>query len=306
MNFREWTLPVYTILTQLSVGSLLLIWIIRMRSHAQFGAERVEQSIKIPVSILLVTMTVAIGFAHFHLSKPYLSFLALRNLGSSWLSRELLANLVYIILVGALVYLLWKMDGNYKIKSWLGWLAILAGFATDYCMARIYLIPSQPAWNSSLTPGSFLVTTLLLGALTVPVLLAMDMIFRNSEGQAGQAVHGPLIRSSLGPLAFGAVLLSVLMGIITFFQVAALFSGSQAARISLDLLLNIYQPLLIIRLILLFTGAGWISVAAIFIQQKKLTLEGLLLQSFIACLLVLVSEILGRFLFYAIHVRIGI
>ncbi len=40
MNIREWTLPVYTILTQLSVGALLVIWVIRALYIVNFGIRK--------------------------------------------------------------------------------------------------------------------------------------------------------------------------------------------------------------------------------------------------------------------------
>src|SRR5512144_3151616 len=97
MNVREWTLPVYTILTQLSFGALFVILVIHVLAKARFGTEKANRAIQIPGLILFATAVFAIIFAHFHISKPYMSFLALRNLESSWLSRELLANLIYIL-----------------------------------------------------------------------------------------------------------------------------------------------------------------------------------------------------------------
>ena len=166
MNIREWTLPVYTILTQLAAGALFVLWVIRTLSNSKYGREEVNRIIKIPILIILITIIAGITGAHFHLSRPYLSFLALRNFHSSWLSRELVFNLFFIFSVGCLWTLLWFVNGHNKLKTVLGWVAILFGFATEYCMSRIYLLPSQPAWNSPLTIVSFLETMLLcyLGA----------------------------------------------------------------------------------------------------------------------------------------------
>ncbi len=306
MNIREWTLPVYTILTQLSVGALFVIWVIRMLTAAKLGLAKIDQSIRITVLILLLTMIVAIIFAHFHLSRPYLSFLALRNLSSSWLSRELLANLLYILSAGLLVFTLWFVQGGQNLVTVLGWVAIAAGVVTEYCMAKIYVLPSQPYWNSNFTSFSFLVTTCLLGVLTIPVIFMMDLIFQKSQARETQAVHAELLELSLGRLAIAAIPLCILMAMINYFQIADLLTGTSAAQASLNLLLNIYQPLLIMRLILSFIGVGWLGVTAMKVNQNKFVPDGLLLNSFIACLLVMVAEILGRFLFYAIHVRIGI
>jgi DMSO reductase anchor subunit len=100
--------------------------------------------------------------------------------------------------------------------------------------------------------------------------------------------------------------MGILMSMILFFQTASLFSGDAAAQTSLNLLLKIYQPLLILRLLLLFVGIGWLSVTAERLHRRKLVIDDLLQHVFIACLLVMVAEILGRFLFYAVHVKVGI
>jgi DMSO reductase anchor subunit len=173
-------------------------------------------------------------------------------------------------------------------------------------MAQIYVLPSQPFWNSILTPISFLITTFLLGVVTVPVLFMMDLIFNQSQEQKNSAVHAQMVDTSLGPLAVVAVLLCILTAAINYFQIASLVSGSEAAQTSLNILLSIYQPLLIIRLAFLFVGVGWLVVTAVQQNQKKLSVDGLLMNVFISCLLVMVVEILGRFLFFAIHVRVGI
>jgi len=306
MNIREWTLPVYTILTQLSVGSLLVIWVIRSWSNLKSGEDKIDRYIKIPILILLVTIVFAMMFAHFHLSRPYLSFLALRNVKTSWLSRELLSNIFYSIFVGLLLFSLWYHEERKKNISILGWVAILLGFTTDYCMSRIYLLPSQPAWNSILTPVSFLITTILLGVVTVPMLFLMDLMFKRSPALENQTEHAQLIEPSLMRFAFAAVILCILMAGINILQITSLFSGSATAQTSLNLLRDIYQPLLIIRLGLLFVGTGWLVFVSVQLNRRKLLVESLLPRVFITCLLVMIAEILGRFLFYAIHVRIGI
>jgi anaerobic dimethyl sulfoxide reductase subunit C (anchor subunit) len=306
MNIREWTLPVYTVLTQLSVGALLVIMIIRTFIVARFESDKADKAIKVPVLILFSTALFAILFAHFHLSRPYLSFLALRNLASSWLSREILTNLTYLLFLGIFTLSLWRVNGLKWGRQIMAWLAVLSGLTTDFCMSRIYLLPSQPAWDSFLTPISFLITTFLLGVVTIPVLLSMDLIFKQAQGQTDQTIHLQLIDQSLGKLSVTAAGLCILTATIIYFQVASLTSGIEAARASLELLLRIYQPLLILRLVLLFIGVGWLAVGAVQMRQKQLAADNMLLRMLIACLLVMVAEILGRFLFYAIHVRVGL
>jgi anaerobic dimethyl sulfoxide reductase subunit C (anchor subunit) len=284
----------------------LFIWIIRTLQTRQLGSECVDRSLKVPVLILMTTIILAIGFAHLHLSRPLLSFTALRNVGTSWLSRELLFNLLYIILVFLLVLFLWFFKDRRTLITVFGWLAILAGFATEYCMSNIYLLPTQPAWNSWLTPLSFLVTALLLGVVTVPVLFTMDLIFQKSQKSGDSYVHTQLMESSLNWLSILAISLSVLMATLIYFQTAFLYLSTPAAQVSLTLLMDIYQPLFILRLLTLFVGVGWLAVTSLQFHKKKIQMESILQHVFIACLLVMVSEILSRFLFFAIHVKVGI
>ncbi len=134
----------------------------------------------------------------------------------------------------------------------------------------------------------------------------MDLIFKKAQGQESAAINSQLIDRSLGKLALFAVTLCIIMVTIISLQIAFLFSGNAAAQASLNLLVNIYEPLLIIRLLFMFMGAGWFGYVAVRHHQIKLAAESLILQAFITCLFVMVAEIVGRFLFFAIHVRVGI
>jgi anaerobic dimethyl sulfoxide reductase subunit C (anchor subunit) len=79
-----------------------------------------------------------------------------------------------------------------------------------------------------------------------------------------------------------------------------------AAAKSAELLFIDFQPLLIMRIVLVFLGAGLFSL---FLYRKA---EGLSFQKALSYLvygafaLVLVSEVLGRYLFYASQVRVGV
>jgi len=50
----------------------------------------------------------------------------------------------------------------------------------------------------------------------------------------------------------------------------------------------------------------WLVVLAYQATRVKKTLQELLVPVYLSCLIVMIAEILGRFLFYASHVRVGI
>ncbi len=306
MNIREWALPVYTILTQLAVGALFVSWVIRTIWNKKYGREYVDEVLKIPMVIILMTAIAGIIGAHFHLSKPYLSFLAVLNFHSSWLSREITFDLFFILSTVSVCFLLWFRKGTNSLKTSLGWAAIVLGFTTDYCMSRIYLLPTQPAWNSLLTPVSFIETTLLLGVMAIPVMLIMDANFSKSQQLEIQDIRHQIIPRSFRWLAIIAALLVVTTASVNYLQTAALRAGDPTAQISVVLLLSFYQTLFILRYATLVVGVGWLCGTLVLFQRDKKESEGMMTPAFLACLLVMIAEILGRFLFFAIHVRIGV
>jgi len=87
MNVREWALPVYTILMQLAVGALFVLWSIRALARFKMNSNEIDRMMQNPIFIISFTILIAIIGAHFHLSRPFHSFLAALNFRSSWLSR---------------------------------------------------------------------------------------------------------------------------------------------------------------------------------------------------------------------------
>jgi len=95
------------------------------------------------------------------------------------------------------------------------------------------------------------------------------------------------------------------MGIL-YLQVSLLSRGDLIARTSLRLLMELYQPLLIMRLLFLLAAAVYFGIAIYRLSRSKLTSQSLIMPVYLSCLLILVGEIIGRFLFYATHIRVGI
>jgi DMSO reductase anchor subunit len=56
----------------------------------------------------------------------------------------------------------------------------------------------------------------------------------------------------------------------------------------------------------MFAGVALFVLTAWMLHRNKKLVYELVTPTYLACLLVIISEILGRFLFYATHVRTGI
>jgi anaerobic dimethyl sulfoxide reductase subunit C (anchor subunit) len=308
MNFREWALPIFTILIQLVTGMFFLLWILRVIHRKNIDEQHLDEIAKIPVLIFVFTIIVAIISSHFHLSRPFMSLLALLNQDSSWLSRETGFSLLFLIFSVVLLYKLWAKEGSYKANTRLGWAAILGGLATIWSMAFIYLLPTQFAWNSYLTVVSYFSTTFLLGSISLLVILLMDYTFSvRLNHQLVAEVKILVIKKSLVGLTTTAVVAAFLVLVTNLFQVNFLKqSNLESAQISLQLITELYMPLVILRFTLLGLGLSFLALCPIRKLSKRKNLGGMINTVYFACLFVLVGEILERFLFYAVHVRVGI
>jgi anaerobic dimethyl sulfoxide reductase subunit C (anchor subunit) len=306
MNVREWALPVYTILMQLTVGSLFVLWMIRSLANSKFSHQEIDRIIRNPIFVIAFTAVVAMGGSHFHLSKPFHSFLAVLNFKSSWLSREIVFTLLFFLTTMSLLYLTYFRTYHRRLITVLGWLAIFFGVILIYCMARIYLLPTQVAWNSNMVILSFYTTSLVLGVMAIACLMVLDLKFAEIQKTDDVELRVEVIRYSFRGLAFMTVLLIFTRILTLFVQMQELAQGDLIARTSLRLLVELYQPLLFMRLIFIVFAAVYFSISVYRICQWQLPPQNLMLPVYLSCLLILVGEILGRFLFYATHIRVGI
>lgn len=306
MNLREWALPVYTILMQLSTGALLAMWILRSVVMPVIGREETDRLVLRPTAAIFCTALVAVLGAHFHLSRPILSFLAVLNLRSSWLSREIFLTALFFLALAGLVALQWSARGHSKAQTLVGWVAVGLGTASILCMAQIYRLPTQTAWDSPQVVVSFYATTLLLGAMAAATFLVLDARFSEMRGLEDRGARFSVVQPALIWLARLALVMMVALVVLNVVQISRQQYGDELSRLSLQLLLGLYRPLFALRLGLLLVGVAWMVMALWIMQRRKVEMTELVIPTYMACLLILVGEIMGRFLFYATHIRLGI
>lgn len=307
MNLREWALPVYTILVQMSAGALLCLWLVRARLYSHYEAAEKDRVNKAPVLIILLTTIIGIFGAHYHLSKPFFSIFAVINFSHSWLSREIAFTIAFFLVLTLLTILTWFVEGRQTLKGVLGWIAAAIGAATVYSMARVYMLPTQIAWNLPETVLSYFGETLLLGATSLAAILLMDLNFSQVRAPEQSRVHEAVISRALPGLLMVACTGLFITLSSSALHITALQGASEAAaQTSLSLWLDLYQPLFIAQVGLVIIGVGWLMVSVLRTLRLKLPVRELLSPAYIAAILVLVAGVLGRFIFYAMHVRTGI
>lgn len=135
-----WSLVIFTVLAQAAAGVAAVTAFVPSRRQA--------------LSALLLF---AIGgtAAAFHLGRIPRGRFALSNLGSSWLSREILAAGIF----GATLVAAVALPGVGALR----WIAALAGLALVAAISQVYRIRTVPTWDTWRTPASFFLTAIVLG-----------------------------------------------------------------------------------------------------------------------------------------------
>jgi anaerobic dimethyl sulfoxide reductase subunit C (anchor subunit) len=306
MSIREWALIAFTILAQMSVGSFLVLGVVHYAATRRVGmeeADRLSDRALLAIGPVLILGMLA---SLFHLGSPLSAYRAVSNLGSSWLSREIFFGVLFAV-VGAIFALMqWRKISSFTVRVIVALIAALIGVAMVYSMSNVYLLPTQPAWNTLATPIAFFTTTLLLGVLAMGAAFVANYAYIQRKVPGCADVQCMLLRDSLRWIAVASIVLLGVELVVIPVQLAYLAAGPSAAVASAALLFGRYGAVFAIRLGLVFLGAG---VLAVFLYENAISpgrekIMGNLAYSAFA--LVLIAEVMGRFLFYATHVKIGI
>ncbi|EMJ3155318.1 dimethyl sulfoxide reductase anchor subunit family protein [Yersinia enterocolitica] len=279
MGWHEWPLMVFTVLGQCVVGGFIVLGLALIFGGLSRGQQqRVHRS----MFALWVLMALAFIASTLHLGSPMRAFNSLNRVGESALSNEIAAGSVFFVVAG----FYWLLAILNKMPALLGkiWLvvAMVLGVVFVYAMCRVYSIDTVPTWDNIYTPLGFVLTAFISG----PMLGYLLLQWADINGRA--MLQLPMI----SVLALIISLASVIM------QAASLpliySSVQQASQLIPD-----YGTLMVWRLVLLVLGLGcWICP---LIRGRTPMTLGMIF----AMLLIIVAELIGRGVFYGLHMTVG-
>ena len=287
MFAEEWPLLMFTLLSQLAIGTFLIMTLVYSILESK-NFELTAKVIKPAMRAVGPLMAVALLLSLFHLGKPFGAYLSISNLGSSWLSREIITTGGFFALWLVSYYLYRKGTVN-KV---LNWVACLTGLAAVYSMAGIYSSSIKPAWADVNTFIAFFGTTFVLGIIGASASILYSTKNSNISAETGEVLK------KLGFLAIFAVFIPLLY--LPIF-ITGLSAGPGAAQSSAQILNN-YSFQLFIRWALSLTGIGMLFY--VVYKQIRAAAQVPMNMVYLSVALVLVGELLGRFLFYAMAVPI--
>lgn len=281
MIFHEWSLIFFTVLAQTAVGGYLLIG---ARALVLSHDEEKLNSYKVPMFILWALMGLGFMFSTTHLGSPLRAFNAFNQLGSAWLSNEVFFGAAFFA-VGGLQWLLSvAKKGGLAIQKALMVGAMVLGVIFMYAMINVYMINTVPTWDNIYTPLSFIMTMVVGGLL----LSQFVIVFANDSRFT--------VDRNITMLAVIAVAISLLVTVGKLNLIGDIQTSVAKASELVDGLGSyvILQVALLMASLLI-----WILP---MLNKAKVNPVNLGL----ALVLFLASELIGRGLFYSLHMTSGL
>lgn len=277
-GWHEWPLVLFTVSGQSVVGALIIM------GFAWFAVkENPAQQQRIVRSMFFLWLVMGIGFiaSVMHLGSPLRAFNSLNRVGASALSNEIASGSLFFAVGG----FWWLVAVTGKMPASLGkiWLCIsmALGVIFVWAMTQVYQINTVPTWYNGYTTLAFFLTMLTGGPLFAALLL-----------RAAKATFNSTI---VAPVAVLAFLASIAVIVLQVHDLSAIRSAVQQA----SALVPDYGALQVWRIVLIAAGLGcWLCPLA---RRREPRLLGLALG--VVC--VIAGEIIGRGIFYGLHMTSG-
>jgi anaerobic dimethyl sulfoxide reductase subunit C (anchor subunit) len=253
------------------------------------GQKRVELPNTIR-SIMMAGITIGVAVAvlisMLHLGSPLRAGFALNNLGTSWLSREIL---LLILFGGGVAHatLMWRRGwGSETSRIVVGRISVVLGLVLVYVMARLYMLPTTPGWNTIATPISFFSTSLVLGGCAV----FASLVYLKSAS--------PPPDNALVIVVWALMILLGVEIVATPLQAGVLYDHPML--IDHGDRFTMLNTLLAVRVLSVVAAMGILIkfLSSSFQLPRRWTLTTIVL--------VLFAEVVGRYIFYAFYYRIGV
>ncbi|EOX5602833.1 dimethyl sulfoxide reductase anchor subunit family protein [Klebsiella pneumoniae] len=279
-GWHEWPLMVFTVFGQCVVGGFIVLALALMT-----GKLSREQEQRVVGSMFGLWVLMGIGFiaSTMHLGSPLRAFNSLNRVGASSLSNEIASGAIFFAVggIGWLLAVCKKLPAGLR-SLWLV-VTMVLGVIFVWMMVRVYnTIDTVPTWYTVWTPLSFFLTLFIGGPLLGYLLLRV-------AGVDGWALRLLPVVSLL------ALLVSIMVVVMQGSELATIRSSVQQA----SALVPDYGLLMAWRVVLLDLALACWCVPQIRGRKPAVSLLGL------AFVLILAGEMIGRGVFYGLHMTVG-
>ncbi|HAT1614680.1 TPA: dimethyl sulfoxide reductase anchor subunit [Raoultella ornithinolytica] len=279
-GWHEWPLMIFTVFGQCVAGGFIVLALALMK-----GGLSNEQQQRVVLSMFGLWVLMGIGFiaSTMHLGSPMRAFNSLNRIGASSLSNEIASGALFFAVggIGWLLAVMKKLPAGLR-SLWLVATMVL-GILFVWMMVRVYnTIDTVPTWYTVWTPLSFFLTLFLGGPLLGYLLLRV-------AGVDGWAMR------LLPVVTLLALVASVIVALMQGSELPMIHSSIQQA----SALVPDYGSLMAWRVVALVLALACWVVPLLKGYQPAVPLLSL------ALVLVLVGEMVGRGIFYGLHMTVG-
>ncbi len=168
-NHAEWPLVFMTVLTQISLGGFAALTLGELANFLGFNLALPNLWMMIAI---FIPAAIGLPLSALHLGRPMLAHTAMKNLKTSWLSREALALGVF---TGGmtLMIVLFFIEAPQFLRLIVEFGVLAIGIYGIYAQSMIYRIKARPSWNKLLTTKNFF-SVGYIGVLLVALLLLIN------------------------------------------------------------------------------------------------------------------------------------
>lgn len=279
----ELPLALFTTLAPIGAGAFIALAVAFFTTKfSDEQLKKIDRMTTIPVVVLVA------GFicAFFHLANPMHAFGVFAGVGSSPLSNELVAGVVFAVL--AIVYWIVALAGKLGEGARKGFAAVVAVVAVVFACftGAAYMMDTIASWNTPMVPVAMLGFSLLGGVCLGVLVLAL-------AGALEDAAKGGFKMAALAVLVIGLVL--GVAGLLV--QVMGVSGMSNALVDGADLVAAATAPLWI--------GVVCMVVAAVAAFMALRNAKSAALAA-AAPVLAVVGVFAARLAFYAVQLSVGL
>jgi anaerobic dimethyl sulfoxide reductase subunit C (anchor subunit) len=300
MRRGEWPLVIFTLMMQMAVGLFILLVSFRFLTPESMNTELLDDLNFTSFVIIDALLIIGVLAASYHIDHPINARLAIANLKKSWLSREMLLGVSFGCIIAILSGMSWLEVHPSSISTFLLITGSVVGIALLYAIPRIYMLRTVPTWNSIIVPLSFFSTSLLLGSILFGNIFSFIFPYHHNASDLSQEIEGFLLW-----IEFGALGLMFIQVLFSYMMLKGFHSQTHLMDVSGESAWINNRLIFMLRM-----GFGIIGIALYinFMDQLIGSFHSqgswgyLLLVSF---LLIFLSELSGRILFYTSYKKVG-
>lgn len=319
---NEWSLIIFNILGDLSVGAFLIMGIVHF--YAARKADRKQADILNTRALLVLGPILVLGMLAVlaHVGNPDRMFNMLSNIDTSWLAREVLFYGAFLVVGGifAVLQALTLLAPGFierlpeglrrilpTVRVLLAWVAAILGLIFVFSAAMIYYDPRlasrQTGWAHIHTVILFFADTVLLGSLALGVGYVLNYLWvqrRHKGDEETRTIQQNLLHDAIQGTSFLAIAAVGVLFVITPIYNTYLGAVDSPVNNAYVVMLHTeYANLVLARLFLVFTGAGILATLSMYFALDSRRNRGLLYLLVIgAFICVFVAELIARYIFY--------